>query len=134
MKKSPNDGGCWFCHDDPIEEIMYFSVEFDCYFHRHCLDKELASPQYNPEAEIIASEHNIPYQTKEPQFEERRKAANPPITNCNNCGAVLKNGRCEYCGTVWEEPEGIDITCLGDSQQQILKADDTHYYRERMTR
>ena len=25
------------------------------------------------------------------------------ITNCHNCGAVLKNGKCEYCGTNTEQ-------------------------------
>lgn len=65
MNKSPNEGGCWFCHTDPVEEVMFFSVEFDCYFHKHCLDKALAEA-YNPEAEIIADEFNIPYVSKEP--------------------------------------------------------------------
>jgi predicted amidophosphoribosyltransferase len=55
-------------------------------------------------------------------------------TNCNNCGAVLKSGRCEYCGTVWEEPVQIDVTCWGDrkprlieAQQQIVQMDKTHF-------
>jgi hypothetical protein len=31
MKKHPNEGGCWFCHDDEGE--MIFSWEFDCWLH-----------------------------------------------------------------------------------------------------
>ena len=27
-------------------------------------------------------------------------------TNCDNCGAVLVNGKCGYCGTVWENHIG----------------------------
>lgn len=26
-------------------------------------------------------------------------------TNCKNCGAPLKGGRCEYCGTEKPEPQ-----------------------------
>lgn len=55
-------------------------------------------------------------------------------TNCNNCGAVLKSGRCEYCGTVWETPEQIDVTCCGDSEprlvesgQSLFKVNDQNY-------
>lgn len=29
-------------------------------------------------------------------------------TNCNNCGAPLVNGKCEYCGTEWFKP-GINF-------------------------
>lgn len=57
MKKSPNEGGCWFCHQDPVEEVLYFSTEFDTYFHEDCLLKELKLG--NPEAEIIARELDI---------------------------------------------------------------------------
>lgn len=36
-------------------------------------------------------------------------------TNCPNCGAVLKNGKCEYCGTDFieekEDCEVIEIYC-----------------------
>lgn len=31
-------------------------------------------------------------------------------TNCDNCGAVLPpDGRCEYCGTWFGEPEETDV-------------------------
>ena len=29
-------------------------------------------------------------------------------TNCDNCGAVLSDGKCEYCGTEWFKP-GIHL-------------------------
>jgi hypothetical protein len=57
----PTNGGCWFCSTDDGE--MYFSVEFDTWFHMDCLVKELGLPNsVNPEAEIIAREHveNLP--------------------------------------------------------------------------
>ena len=57
MEKSPNDGGCWFCHQDHVEEAMHFSTEFDSYFHWHCLLEELKLR--NPEAAIIAQEFDI---------------------------------------------------------------------------
>ena len=60
--KFPNQGGCWFCYMDDDE--MYFSIEFDTYFHMGCLKKELETG--NPEAEIIATEHKIPFESKFP--------------------------------------------------------------------
>lgn len=66
MKKHPNEGGCWFCHDDEGE--MIFSWEFDCWLHEECLRKELAGP-YNPEAEIMAREFSIPFESKEPDID-----------------------------------------------------------------
>ena len=67
MKKSPNEGGCWFCQDDEGE--MFFSYQFDCLFHKECLHKALAKAEWNPEAEIIADEMGINYKSKEPNFE-----------------------------------------------------------------
>ena len=58
MNKSPNEGGCWFCHTDDGE--MHFSTEFDTYFHMDCLEKELTKRPHNPEAEIIADEFGVP--------------------------------------------------------------------------
>lgn len=68
MEKTPNEGGCWFCYTDDGE--MYFTTEWDAWFHMDCLQKELNSDHYNPEAEIIASEFDIPYVTKEPSYPE----------------------------------------------------------------
>ena len=62
---NPNEGGCWFCEDDGGE--MFFSIEYDCYFHMDCLTKELEK-HYNPEAEIIAEEFDVPYKSKEPEM------------------------------------------------------------------
>ena len=28
-------------------------------------------------------------------------------TNCDNCGAVLKTGTCDYCGTVYREDRAV---------------------------
>lgn len=30
-------------------------------------------------------------------------------TNCPNCGAVLKNGKCEYCGTETQSTSNSEI-------------------------
>lgn len=62
--KSPNEGGCWFCHKDGFG--MDFSLEFDCFFHMDCLKKELEK-HYNPEAEIMAYEFGISFKSKEPE-------------------------------------------------------------------
>jgi hypothetical protein len=37
MKKTPNEGGCWFCNDD--EQPLLFDVEFDTFVHEACLRK-----------------------------------------------------------------------------------------------
>ncbi|MCQ2382910.1 MAG: hypothetical protein MJ060_03730 [Clostridia bacterium] len=34
-------------------------------------------------------------------------------TNCPNCGAVLKNGKCEYCGTRVMFPNTLDVFTQG---------------------
>ncbi len=34
-------------------------------------------------------------------------------TNCPNCGAVLENGFCKYCGTQVFEKNTIDMICDG---------------------
>lgn len=40
-------------------------------------------------------------------------------TNCPNCGAVLKNGQCEYCGTKVQAANELDILCNGHSMENI---------------
>jgi len=30
------------------------------------------------------------------------------ITNCPNCGAPKTHGQCDYCGTVFYDPEKVD--------------------------
>ena len=60
--KTPNDGGCWFCYTDDGE--LSFSMEFDTWFHMDCLSKALEKG--NPEAEVIADEYGITYETKFP--------------------------------------------------------------------
>jgi hypothetical protein len=67
MKTSPNEGGCWFCYND--DGKMYFSTEWDSYFHMECMKKALQ--QGNPEAEVIADEFGIEYVSREyPEEEE----------------------------------------------------------------
>lgn len=53
MKKSPNEGGCWFCHDDNLED-MCFSMEWDTNVHDKCAQEQAALN--NPEALIILRE------------------------------------------------------------------------------
>lgn len=64
MKVSPCDGGCWFCYTDDGE--MYFTIEWDAFFHMDCLMKNVGLFHYNdehigydPEAMIIAREFDI---------------------------------------------------------------------------
>jgi hypothetical protein len=54
---SPNDGGCWFCSTDDNE--MYFSTEFDTYFHMNCLKQQLKKDKDDIEAHVIAREFNL---------------------------------------------------------------------------
>jgi hypothetical protein len=51
MKKSPCEGGCWFCHDDAGD--MLFSTEFDTYVHAECLKN---GDRDNPEVRIMSAE------------------------------------------------------------------------------
>lgn len=40
-------------------------------------------------------------------------------TNCPNCGAPLKNGLCEYCGTKVQAANELDILYNGFSMENI---------------
>ena len=55
MYVSPNEGGCWFCSRADLE--MFFSSEFDCYFHIDCLKRALGTD--DAEAKLIAREFGI---------------------------------------------------------------------------
>ena len=49
---------CWFCNQEGSS--MYFSIEFDAYFHMSCLLKALSDTNFhNEEAQIIAEEFQI---------------------------------------------------------------------------
>ena len=37
MRKTPNEGGCWFCYDD--EPPLSFECEFDTFVHIACVKK-----------------------------------------------------------------------------------------------
>lgn len=56
MRKSPVDNGCWFCHSD--EGNMFFSWEFDTYFHLKCLEQCIRCPD-DQEAQIIGREFDL---------------------------------------------------------------------------
>jgi len=47
-------------------------------------------------------------------------------TNCNNCGAVLHNDRCEYCGTNYgPKPLVVKVTTDGsEAQKPRMKQDE----------
>lgn len=53
MKKSPHEGGCWFCYDDAPQGLVLDS-EFDTFVHLSCLNKELKENPSNEEAQIMA--------------------------------------------------------------------------------
>ena len=44
MKKTPQEGGCWYCHEDTSP--LLFSTEFDTYVHEDCIRS-----QTNPTSE-----------------------------------------------------------------------------------
>lgn len=39
MPSEPQTGGCWICGggDGPNDDNMVFDIEFDTYYHPHCL-------------------------------------------------------------------------------------------------
>lgn len=43
------------------------------------------------------------------------------FTNCKNCGAPLRDGRCEYCGTEYKETD--------EFIEEIVFADDRELWR-----
>ena len=50
------------------------------------------------------------------------------FTNCKNCGAPLRNGRCEYCGTLYMDGYRIveiEPTLTNEEFAQILKEVET---------
>ena len=62
-KISPNDGGCWFCEQNSLNNYCdSFTTEFDAYFHMTCLEEALkhSTPESEDrEAEIIGREFNL---------------------------------------------------------------------------
>lgn len=54
MRCSPSQGGCWFCCDDFGE--MYFTDEFDAFFHKECLINRLKEGPNCEEAVLIKAE------------------------------------------------------------------------------
>lgn len=60
MKLSPQDGGCWYCHEDDEKEKLFFCWEFDTFIHISCIEKRIKevekSNQLDQELEIIRKE------------------------------------------------------------------------------
>lgn len=52
MKKSPNQGGCWFCNDDDPKGLV-LEREFDTFVHFSCLREKVKDPE-NQEAQIMS--------------------------------------------------------------------------------
>ncbi len=48
----------------------------------------------------------------------------PKVTNCPNCGAVVTNRRCEYCGTLFNDfnntPIGGIISMKAENSDGVL--------------
>lgn len=44
------------------------------------------------------------------------------LTNCKNCGAVLKGSVCEYCGTVYNDTPKVDIKLGMITPDEMYKA------------
>ena len=90
--KFPTQGGCWFCYMDDGE--MHFSTEFDTWFHMDCLNKELGAG--NPEAEIIATEYGIEFESK-------------------FIKAVIEMKLCPFCGgeagITWDKWQDDELYC-----------------------
>lgn len=51
-KVSPHEGGCWFCHHDTPQGLV-FDFEFDTWIHLSCLNEAVKDPN-NEEAQIMA--------------------------------------------------------------------------------
>jgi hypothetical protein len=59
-KVSPNDGGCWYCHNK--DEGLVFCMEFDTFIHIDCIKEQIASlpPECeDQELKIIAREFDL---------------------------------------------------------------------------
>lgn len=59
MDLKPENGGCWFCHQDEEDDELEFSWEFDTYAHKACIVKALEDNPEHPEAIIMADELGI---------------------------------------------------------------------------
>jgi restriction system protein len=42
------------------------------------------------------------------------------MDKCSNCGAPVENGRCSYCGTVYEKPGGGAAKANSAAQPQVV--------------
>lgn len=51
MKKSVQEGGCWYCGED--DEDLDFTVEFDAYVHLKCVQNAVNADPNDREAQII---------------------------------------------------------------------------------
>ena len=55
------------------------------------------------------------------------------MTNCKNCGAILKSSVCEYCGTVYNDDFRININIdkkqLLDSINKISVINKSQFYK-----
>ncbi len=51
-----HNASCWLCNENDGE--MFFSFEFDCFVHQHCLEYE---PEDNREAVIMRRELGFEY-------------------------------------------------------------------------
>jgi recombinational DNA repair protein RecR len=51
-------------------------------------------------------------------------------TNCENCGAVLKNNFCDYCGTDYREPlRGVSLPVIHcDSERLAMRSTIDPFY------
>lgn len=57
------------------------------------------------------------------------ETAKPIRTNCNNCGAPLNNGKCEYCGTDYGHMSklvvgGLSQWYMSDNPSDIIVCQD----------
>jgi len=51
----PVEGGCWWCWSDPAGSEE-FSMEWDTFYHKECLERILIADPENKEAKIMFAE------------------------------------------------------------------------------
>lgn len=54
MNKSPQEGGCWYCHTE--DENLVFSLEFDTFVHVKCIQAAIEADPTDREARFFKKE------------------------------------------------------------------------------
>ena len=55
--RMPSSGGCWYCYSD--QDLDAFSLEFDTYIHRICVERWMKANPRDDEVRIISTELHV---------------------------------------------------------------------------